>query len=158
MSTPSVPSGDGGDGRGPDRRRRPTPILSRWSFRGGRRGMGGRRPGENLRAFVDLYPTRDAAILIAFLFLNLLDAHFTLIYLQRGGEEANPVAVGLLHLGMESFIFLKGLGITAGAVFFCLLRNWRNARLGVLLVLFFYQLLFAYHLLLYTNQIGDVRP
>jgi hypothetical protein len=148
----------GADGRGPDRRHRPTPIVSRWTFRGGRRGTGGRRPGENERAFVDLYPPRDAAILVAFLFLNLLDAYFTLVYLQRGGEEANPVAVGLLHLGMESFIFLKGLGITAGAVFFCLLRNWRNARRGVLLVLFFYQLLFVYHLLLYTNSIGDVMP
>lgn len=142
--------------RGPDRRRRPTPPLSRWSFLGGRRGAGGRRPGENERAFVDLYPPRDAAILVAFLFLNLLDAHFTLIYLQRGGEEANPVAVSMLGLGIGSFIFLKGLGISAGAVFFCLLRNWRNARLGVLLVLAFYQVLFAYHLLLYTNRIGDV--
>lgn len=146
------------DWSGPDRRLRPTPPISRWSFFGGRRGTGGRRDGENLRAFVDLYPTRDAVILIAFLMLNLLDAHFTLIYLQRGGEEANPVAVGLLGLGMGSFIFLKGLGITAGAVFFCLLRNWRAARHGVLLVLFFYQVLFAYHLLLYTNRIGDVMP
>ncbi len=152
-----APQSDG-SGRGPDRRRRPTPILSRWSWGGGRRGIGGRRTGENERAFVDVYPPRDAALLVAFLFLNLLDAHFTLIYLQRGGEEANPVAVGLLGLGMGAFIFLKGLGISAGALFFCLLRNWRNARLGVLLVLFFYQILFAYHLLLYTNRIGDVMP
>lgn len=144
--------------RGADRRRRPTPILSRWSFLGGRRSTGGRRPGEDLRAFVDLYPPRDAALLIAFLCLNLLDAHFTLIYLQRGGEEANPVAVRLLGLGMGAFVFLKGLGISAGAVFFCLLRNWRNARRGVLLVLVFYQLLFVYHLLLYTNRIGEVTP
>lgn len=152
--------GGTGDGewRGPDRRQRPTPALSRWSFLGGRRGAGGRRPGENARAFVDLYPMRDALILVAFLFLNLLDAHFTLVYLQRGGEEANPVAVGLLDLGMGSFIFLKGLGITAGAVFFCLLRNWRNARIGVLLVLGFYQVLLGYHWLLYTNRIGDVIP
>lgn len=155
---PAAPDPASADGRGPDRRKRPTPILSRWSLRGGRRGAGGRRPGENDRAFVDVYPPRDAALLIAFLFLNLLDAHFTLVYLQRGGEEANPIAVGLLNLGMGSFIFLKGLGISAGAVFFCLLRNWRNARLGVLLVLFFYQILFAYHLLLYTNRIGDVMP
>lgn len=141
---------------GPNRRQRPTPILSRWSFRGGRRGAGGRRTGENERAFVDLYPLRDWIILTSFLFLNLLDAHFTLIYLQRGGEEANPVAVGMLHLGMGSFIFLKGLGISAGAIFFCLLRNWRNARLGVLIVLFLYQVLFIYHLLLFTNRIGNV--
>jgi hypothetical protein len=151
----------GGESRaaqGPDRRKRPTPILSRWSFRGGRRGAGGRRPGESERAFVDLYPLRDWVILTSFLLLNLLDAHFTLIYLQRGGEEANPVAVGMLNLGMWAFIFLKGLGISAGALFFCLLRNWRNARFGVLLVLFLYQVLLVYHLLLYTNVIGNVVP
>lgn len=142
--------------QGPNRRQRPTPILSRWSFLGGRRGAGGRRDGENERAFVDLYPLRDWIILTSFLFLNLLDAHFTLIYLQRGGEEANPVAVGMLHLGMGSFIFLKGLGISAGAIFFCLLRNWKNARFGVLVVLFLYQVLLVYHLLLFTNRIGNV--
>ena len=147
---------EAGGRAGPDRRRQPTPILSRWSLRGGRRGAGGRRPGENERAFVDLYPLGDWLILTSFLFLNLLDAHFTLVYLQRGGEEANPVAVGMLKLGMEAFILLKGLGISAGAVFFCLLRNWRNARRGVLLVLFLYQLLLAYHLLLYTNTVGNV--
>lgn len=146
------------DGQGPDRRQRPTPILSRWSFFGGRRGAGGRRPGESDRVFIDLYPLRDWILLTSFLILNLLDAHFTLIYLQRGGEEANPVAVGMLNLGMEAFIFIKGLGITAGAVFFCLLRNWRNARFGVLLVLFLYQALLVYHLLLYTNRLGNVTP
>lgn len=146
------------EGRGPDRRRRPTPILSRWSFFAGRRATGGRRPGESERVFVDLYPLRDWIVLTCFLFLNLLDAHFTLIYLQRGGEEANPVAIGMLSLGMGAFIFIKGLGITAGAIFFCLLRNWRNARYGVLLVLFLYQILLVYHLLLYTNRIGNVIP
>ncbi len=144
--------------RGPDRRRKRTHPFSRWALHGGRRWSGGRRPGENERAFVDLYPFRDWVVLTVFLTLNLLDAHFTLMYLQRGGEEANPIAVRLLAMGPQAFVFFKGLGITLGAVFFCVLRNWPNARRGVLLALFLYQVLFVYHLLLYTGRIGNVLP
>ncbi|HEX9793766.1 MAG TPA: DUF5658 family protein [Planctomycetota bacterium] len=143
-----APDGAARPYRGPDRRQQPTPFLSRYSFFGGRR-QSGRRGGEADSVFVDIYSFRAWVVLSLFLLLNLLDAHFTLLYLQRGGEEANPVAVMLLEWGPSVFILVKAIGVGVGAVLFCILKNFPNARLGVFLVMVFYQLLLAYHMYLF---------
>ncbi len=135
--------------RGPDRRQRPTPMLSRWSIAGGRR-RGARRAEEAEGAFVDIYSLRVLMVLGLLLALNLLDAHFTLLFLARGGEEGNPFAVWLLEYGPAVLIAAKGLGVGLGALLFCMLKNFPNARLGVVLALGFYQLLLFYHLWLYA--------
>lgn len=137
----------------PDRRQQPTPAISRYSFFGGQRkgrpfGLG----GEN--TFVDVYGERIWMMLTLFLALNFLDAHFTLVYLQRGGAEGNPVAQQLLNQGTPAFYTLKNIGIGLGAVLFCLMKNFKNVRRGIVIVLSFYQLLFVYHLLLYFNYRG----
>ncbi|MHC4824565.1 MAG: DUF5658 family protein [Planctomycetota bacterium] len=152
---PTAPA-EPGSYRGPDRRNQPTPFLSRYSFFGGRRTAGGRRPGEAKEVFVDRYPLWTWIMLTVFLVLNLLDAHFTLIYLQRGGEEANPVAVRLLYAGMSTFIGVKAVGVGLGALVFCILNHFRNARIGVILALSFYQLLLIYHMSLYYGWVGNV--
>ena len=142
-----------------NRREHPTRFLSKWSFLGGRRRAGGRRPGEDVRAFVDLYSMRVWVVLTSFFFLSLLDAHFTLIHLMRGGEEGNVFVRGILELGQGSFLLFKQIGIGLGTALFCILKNHPNARLGVLLALVFYQALLAYHLLLFFNLIpGSVLP
>ncbi|MFT7516852.1 MAG: hypothetical protein ACI84O_000637 [Myxococcota bacterium] len=137
---------------GPDRRQRPTPFLSRYSFLGGKRRNG----GDNGSSYYDHYPLWTWIVLTSFLMLNLLDAHFTLIYLQRGGEEANPVAVGLLASGMWSFIGVKAFGVGLGAVIFCILNDFKNAKIGVFAALVFYQLLLVYHISLYLGWVGNV--
>ena len=144
--------------RGQDRRRKPTAFLSRYSFFGGRR-KGGRRPGDDRNSYVDLYSFRVWAFLSIFLVLNILDSHFTLIYLERGGEEGNPVAVKLLEAGMTTFLFVKAMGVGLAASLFCVMKNFRNGRLGVAIGLVMYQLLLFYHLTLYFNLYpGSVNP
>jgi|FLOH01.1.fsa_nt_gi hypothetical protein len=142
--------------RGPDRRDAPTKLFSKFTFSGGRRLTGGRRPGENREVFIDRYPLWTWIMLTIFIILNLLDAHFTLIYLQRGGEEANPVAVRLLSAGMGTFIGVKAFGVGLGTAVFCMLNNFRNARIGVIISLVFYQLLLFYHMSLYFGWAGNV--
>lgn len=138
----------------PDRRTQPTPALSKYSFFGGRRrGLPYASGGE--RTFVDVYGTKVWIALSLFLALNFLDAHFTLIYLQRGGAEGNPVAQLLLNQGVAPFYTWKNLGIGVGAMLFCLMKNFPNVRKGVFIVLSFYQLLFFYHLALYFNVGGE---
>lgn len=129
-------------------------MLSRWSLGGGRR-RGGRRAGEEIGAFVDLYSLRVLVVLGLLLALNLLDAHFTLLFLARGGAEGNPLAVLLLELGPGVLVAGKGLGVGLGALLFCLLKNFPNARLGVALALGFYQVLLFYHLWLYAFAAVD---
>ena len=137
---------------GPDRRKRPTPFLSRYSFSGGRRMTG----GEEGVSFYDRYHLLTWIVLTLFLVLNVLDAHFTLIYLQRGGEEANPIVAALLGSGISVFIAFKSFGVALGALIFCILADFRNAKIGVILALSFYQLLLFYHIALYLNVLGNV--
>jgi hypothetical protein len=139
--------------RQPDRRGQPTPFLSRYSWFGGKR-RGPENGSPRGKSYVDIYSFRGWVLLSSFLFLNLLDGHFTVIYLQRGGVEANPVVSGLLLAGLETFFVVKALVIGFGILLFCVLKNFPNARLGVLVSLFFYQALLLYHLLLYGNLMG----
>lgn len=156
---PTDPAGTpAAEPRAGDRRRRPTPILSRYSLWGGRRRQP-RRAGQRPDSFVDLYSLRTWIALSVFMVLNLLDSHFTLIYLQRGGEEGNPVAIALLESGMSTFILVKGSGIGVAALLFCVLKNFRNGRIGVFIALVLYQALLVYHLSLYFNWFeGSVAP
>src|SRR5262245_61233502 len=84
--------------RGPDRRSRPTPRFSIWTLGGGRR-RGARREGEAENAFVDVYDARMLALLMWIALTNVADSFFTMVHLQGGGSEANPVADLLLMTG-----------------------------------------------------------
>ncbi len=133
---------------GVDRRNKQTPIISRYSFWGGRRRVNSDQPQDS---FVDVYSIKVWIALTFFLFLNLLDSHFTLIYLQRGGEEANPIALALLSYGPSVFILVKAVGVGLGACLFCVFKNFKNGRIGVVVSLLLYQLLLLYHLTLYLG-------
>src|SRR6188508_1918482 len=91
--------------RGPDRRRRPTPMISRWVLVGRRRG--GRREGERAFVYVDRPGAWAFAGFFAILGLSILDAAFTLALLRHGATEANPVMQAALHLGDGPFVFIK---------------------------------------------------
>ncbi len=64
--------------QGPDRRSRPTPFLSRYTFFGGRRRGGGRRLGENSDVFVDQHGEGLFLVVLSIVTLNFLDAWFTI--------------------------------------------------------------------------------
>lgn len=118
--------------RGPDRRRRPTPMFSRYTFFGGRRHAV-RRSSEKEGAFVDLYEPRLALLVCMFFLLTVIDSVSTVIYLRKGGEELNPIAQAMLDQGEVAFVFIKGGLTMVCAIFVLLHKNFRyaNAALGV---------------------------
>ena len=77
------------DRRNTDRRERPTPRLSRYSFFGGRR-RGPRRAHEVQGAFVDLYEPRLLLLVLWTALLNLFDTFFTIVHLQQAGSSSTP--------------------------------------------------------------------
>jgi len=134
--------------RGIGRRSRPTPRLSRFSFHGGRRSRP-RRRGEVEGSFVDLYSTRLLLILLWITLMNVADSFFTLVHLQHGGTEVNPIAGMLLATGLSSFVLLKSGLISLALVVLCIHKNFHLARLGLWVAAIAYTLLFAYHLSLF---------
>jgi len=135
-------------GRGPDRRRRPTPRFSRYTLFGGRRRKA-RRTEEHEGSFVDLYGTRLFALVLWVALMNVADSFFTLVHLQNGGVEANPVAEALLLTGRAPFVLLKSGLIALALVVLSVHKNFQLARVGLWIAAGAYTLLFGYHLFLF---------
>jgi hypothetical protein len=147
VDTAGATYGDRRERRGPDRRRRPTPVLSRYTLVGGRR-QGDRRQDAAAPCYVDRYEPWLMGTLVAISLLCALDAVFTLLYVQRGGSEANPLMAAVLEWGPLPFLALK-CGVTnLGLVVLCLHKNFRLVRGVTVGLLVVYALLFAYHLVL----------
>jgi hypothetical protein len=130
--------------RGPDRRERPTPRFSRYTLFGGRR-RGGRRAEEALNTFVDQYSVRLWGLMIWIAAMNAGDTFFTLLHLQGGGIELNPVAELMLETGRLGFVALKSFLITVPLVVLCLHKNFSLARVGLWIAAGTYTVLLAYH-------------
>jgi hypothetical protein len=130
-----------------DRRRQPTPLVSRYTFFGGKRYRS-QRTGEAECAYVDLYSQRIAFFLLIFFFLTVLDSVSTLVYLDKGGKELNPVAQWMIDQGDTFFILCKGL-LTAICILFVMMhKNFRYSRLAIYIGFSFYLFLAIYHIVL----------
>lgn len=134
--------------RGPDRRKNPTPRFSRYSlFHGRRKSV--RRDAEREGTYVDLYGMPAIVAVIWVALMNMGDSFFTLIHLQSGGIELNPVAAYLLTTGRVGFVMAKGVMICAALLVLLLHKNFWLARVGLWVAAGSYTLLNAYHLSLF---------
>lgn len=136
----------------PDRRRRPTPMLSRYVFFGGRRREV-RREGQREGAFVDIHGRPIMFMVIAIVLLNLLDAGFTLLFLSHGGQELNPFVQVVLDFSGHPwpFVLLKTVGIGLACAFLVMTKNFRPAQMGLWAVLIGYTVLLGWHIYLATR-------
>lgn len=139
-----------------DRRARPTPILSRYTFLGGRR-RGPAHVSQREGTFVDLYSTRLVVLLLIFYTFTVFDSVATLFYLRKGGEELNPIAKWMIEQGNIEFVLIKG-GLTAICVLFVMLhKNFRYARVSIAVGFAFYAALTLYHIFLQIHA-WEVAP
>ena len=135
--------------RGPDRRQRKTPRLSRYALWGGRRRRA-RRSDEAEGSFVDVHETWLLGALLWIALMNVGDSFFTLVHLQNGGTEVNPVAAVLLNTGRTGFVVLKSSVIALSLCVLCIHKNFYLARVGLWTAALAYTLLCVYHLLLFV--------
>jgi hypothetical protein len=134
--------------RNRDRRTSPTPRFSRYSLWGGRR-KDVRRSIEAEGAYVDLYSRGLFFAVLWVALMNVGDAFFTLVHLQAGGIELNPMAERLLETGRFGFVFWKGVLITGALAVLAMHKNFQLARVGLWVAAGAYTLLNIYHLSLF---------
>jgi hypothetical protein len=77
--------------------------------------------------------------------MNAGDSFFTLLHLQGGGIELNPVAEAMLRTGRTGFVALKSFLITVPLIVLCLHKNFALARVGLWVAAGTYTVLLAYH-------------
>jgi hypothetical protein len=140
--------GRSGAERGADRRRQKTPRLSLFTIAGGQR-QEIRRTEEREGGFVDRYGSGLLLALMWIVLANIADSFFTLVHLQGGGTEVNPIADVLLQAGLTRFVLLKSALVGMALLILCVHKNFRIARLGLWAAAGAYTLLIAYHVALF---------
>ncbi|MDX1763745.1 MAG: DUF5658 family protein [bacterium] len=129
---------------GPDRRKKPTPMFSRYILIGRRqanRGLGDRKQNY----YVDRYSPKLLIALLLIVILSLLDAIYTYHYVNLGGSEANPLMDFFLKLGGPAFFIYKYVVTAMGIFFLCLHKNFRFVQTIIVLILVLYVSLMFYH-------------
>lgn len=132
----------------PDRRANPTPRFSRYSLTGGRRGSI-KRSEEHEGSFVDVYSPMILMWVLWVSMMNVGDSFFTLVHLQAGGVEVNPVAAALLKTGRFGFVFSKSFLISGALLVLTIHKNFQLARMGLWISTVAYTALVIYHLTLF---------
>lgn len=88
---------------GRDRRSRPTPLFSRYTFFGRRKTV--RRLDDScLHCYVDRYDLSSVLLVLVSLILCVADAFMTMYLIDNGATELNPIMEKLL--GHKPFLFL----------------------------------------------------
>ena len=130
-----------------DRRVDSTRVFSRyWLF--GRRKVG-RRDGEDRNIYVDRYSKGEVFLVVGVLVLSVLDMVFTILHLNAGGTEANPVMAWALEWGGQHAF--KAFKLTTTLLgLFVLLVHVRFRRVKTLLTFAFmvYAAILVFHLYL----------
>ncbi len=132
---------------GPERRKKPTPAISTYSFLGGRRHRVAAAADGKSR-FVDIYSSRLAFMLLAFFFFTVVDSVSTLVYLDKGGREINPIARWMIEQGDDFFILTKGVVSGVCILFVMVHKNFKYSRVAIIFGFLFYLALTVYHIIL----------
>lgn len=131
-----------------DRRKRPTPMLSRYSFVGGRR-RDFRSSVEGQDSYVDVYDQPLASLVLVFFALTMFDAIATVYYIDHAhGSEWNPLAAWMLEQGRLFFVLAKGVPTAVLLLFVMIHKNFRYGRIALTIGFGFYFLLGIYHVTL----------
>jgi hypothetical protein len=155
---PSVP-GLNRERRDRERRRQVWWSICYGSFNPRRRSAP-RRRGDSGVHFLDWHSAHLLAVSIGILLLCVVDAFLTLILLQRGAVEVNPIMAGLIYGNVAMFAALKMIMTSAGIILMVYLARYRFMRLlqvewGLYAVLIAYAGLILYEISLIKGSVGE---
>ena len=93
---------------------------------------------------------RTAALVLAIVALNLVDAFATLRHLNYGAEELNPFMDALIRRGAGVFLVVKHLLASLGVLGIAMHEELRAARIALWLLFPLYSLLALYQIALFA--------
>ena len=135
-----------------DRRKQPTPFLSRKTIFGGRRRTIRREEDKRRHIFVDSYGLRLFITLLLLLLLSLSDAYLTLTLVKAyHATELNPLMAWFLEHGSLTFLFEKLLFTSVAVFIFCVFNHFAVARISLALAIIVYLGVVYYELSIMKN-------
>ncbi len=133
--------------RSPDRRKAPTPLISRYTLKGGKRAHIRRKEDRKKHYFVDIYSGKFLFIIISLLILNAFDCYFSLTLIKDNlAIEANPIMASYLNFGELYFIIGKIVITTVAVIIFCIFKNFPLTKFFLAFSVIAYLLLIIYEL------------
>ena len=131
-----------------DRRRQPTPAISRFTLWGRRKTF--RRKGDQERGgYVDHYHSGLLIPLTLALGLTVLDAFFTMMILNDGGWEINPVVRSVIQLYGERFWIWKFVIVSTSLTLLCIHSKFRFVMPVILGIVTISVLVILYQIFIY---------
>lgn len=128
-----------------DRRKKPTPALSWYTFFGRRRRF--RRKSDQLKGgYVDRYSSKLFFFLVLILGLNILDVVFTMMILDNKGWEFNPFVQSVMNIHGDGFWIWKFAIVSASLALLCLHSKFRPVKQIIVGLSLIYLLTIAYQL------------
>jgi len=121
-----------------ERRRRPTPRFGYYSFFGRRKE--------------DRYSAPTFFCLVSITGLNVLDSLFTMMILDLGGWEANPVVKAVMDIHGDNFWIWKFALVSCCLTLLCLHSRYRLVKRVMVLLTSFYLVVVLYQTYLLRVQ------
>ena len=114
-----------------DRRKKATPMMSRYSFSGGRRREARRSEDRRDGYYVDRYGSVAFVLFIVVVALNAADALLAFVMLHALGDIDNPLIAFIRQMGGETFIVGVFLVGSLCALLLFLHKNFWVARVAI---------------------------
>ena len=128
-----------------DRRKKPTPALSWYTFLGRRREFR-RKSDQEKGGYVDRYSSNLFLFLVLILGLNILDVLFTMIILDNKGWELNPIVQSVMNIHGDRFWIWKFAIVSLSLTLLCLHSKFRPVKQIIMGLSFIYLLTILYQL------------
>jgi hypothetical protein len=110
-----------------DRRTQPTSPLSRYALRGRRRAFR-RKIDRQQGGYVDRYNAGLFFVVVLIMGLNIFDSLYTMMILDNGGEEVNPIVGSVIEYYGDKFWIWKFLTTSFCLVMLCLHSQFRRLK------------------------------
>lgn len=133
----------------PDRRKRPTPMFSRYSIRGRRKTVR-RKEDRRKHLYVDRYGSSLFVMLMGILLLGVADALFTIYHVcENDAVEMNPIMDFFLGLSPKVFFHVKYILTAMCLMVLCLHKNLPVVRYILATILVVYLAILINHVYLF---------
>jgi hypothetical protein len=122
-----------------DRRKQMRPLLSRYTFFGGRRKTIRRKEDKKKHVLVDHYGLQLFITLLSLFILSVLDAYLTLELVKANiATEVNPILALYLEHSSVTFLLEKFLFTLVAVFIFCVGNHFSITRISLALVIIIY--------------------
>lgn len=134
-----------------DRRKQPTPALSRYTVFGRRQTIR-RRPDQLKGCYVDRHSSSTLFLVVLVIGLNVLDALFTTMILELKGVELNPVVRAVITIHGDKFWIWKFFIVSICLIILCLHSKFRLIKTVLLGICVIFVAVVVYQITLLVYQ------